>query len=613
MLTEPAGTRPKSGLDPERVSRVQFLFTKAGELHPEERDAFVQSACNGDSGLLEAVRGLLAADSEDALLLDQGVAPVAEAVFEDPFSVSFPYELGPYRLLRLLGEGGMGAVYLGERRELGNPVAIKILQGTWMAPSRIERFRKEQQVLSSLNHPSIAQFFDAGVLADRTPYFVMEFVDGVPIDVYCRDKALSVEERLRLFLSVCEAVQFAHRRAIIHRDLKPSNVLVRADGATKLLDFGIAKHLEQDGLELTKTHTEARMLTPAYAAPEQLLGETVGVFTDIYGLGLILFEILAGRRPFDRKSRSASAAEAASRETNPDPPSAIAQRNKAGQEDGHFSLELKASDWAELDVLCLTAIHRAPTRRYPSVEALIRDVNHFLNGEPLEARPDSLRYKVGKFLKRNRRAVIAVGIVTTLLMMLSTIFIVRLTRAKNAEVAAGLRAQRVQRFMFGLFGSEDASAPPSRDLRVLTLVDHGVQEAQTLRGEPEVQAELFLSLGIMYQRLGKLDRAESLMQAASAQQKSLWGEKNGRLGPALVALGLLRLDQARFAEAEKLVGDALIEEKAEVPNDREHLTRATLAMARIQEGRGDYKRAAPLLHEALMLGAGALPKIVRRV
>ena len=606
MVTDPAVTRPKSGFDPERVSRVQLLFTQAGELDPEGRDAFVRSACHGDSELLEAVRGLLAADSQDALLLDRGVAPVAQAVFEDLFPASLPYDLGPYRLLKLLGEGGMGVVYLGERRDLGNPVAIKILQGTWLAPSRIERFRKEQQVLASLNHPSIAQFFDAGVLADRTPYFVMEFVDGVPIDVYCREKALPVEERLRLFLSVCDAVQFAHRRAIIHRDLKPSNVLVRVDGATKLLDFGIAKHLEQDGLELTKTRTEARMLTPAYAAPEQLLGEPVGVFTDIYGLGLILFEILSGRRPCNRKSRSASEEETAARESNPDPPSVIAQRNRAGHaghKDEHISVELGASDWTELDVLCLTAIHQDPTRRYPSVEALIRDVNHFLSGEPLEARPDSLRYKVGKFFKRNRRAAITVGVATMLLLMLSTIFIVRLTRAKNAEVAAGLRAQRVQRFMFGLFGTEDPSVPPSRDLRVLTLADRGVQEARTLNGEPEVQAELFLSFGAMYQRLGNLDRAERLMQAALAQQRSLWGEKDGRLGPALVALGLLRLEQARFAEAEKLVGDALSEENAAIPKDREHLTRATLAMARIQEGRGDYKRAAPLLQEALLLGS----------
>jgi serine/threonine-protein kinase len=202
----------------------------------------------------------------------------------------------------VLGEGGMGVVYLAERADLGSRAAIKILRDAWLSPSRRERFAAEQRTLAQLNHPSIARLYDADTLPDGTPWFVMEYVEGVPLNAYCDTHASTIPERLKLFRDVCEAVQHAHALAIIHRDLKPSNILVTADGAVKLLDFGIAKQLE--GLEADLTRTGMRVMTPAYAAPDQVSAGRLGVHTDVYSLGVVLYELLAGRLPFDLTDRT---------------------------------------------------------------------------------------------------------------------------------------------------------------------------------------------------------------------------------------------------------------------------------------------------------------------
>ncbi len=309
--------------------------------------------------------------------------------------------MGPYRVLRLLGEGGMGVVYLVEREDVGGRAALKLLRDAWVSPSRRARFLAEQRTLAQLDHPGIAQLHDAGTLPDGTPWFAMEYVEGVPLTEYCRAHGSGLGERLRLFRAVCEAVQHAHRHAVIHRDLKPSNILVKADGAVKLLDFGIAKQLEPTGPATDPTRTGLRLMTPAYAAPEQVEGGRLGVETDVYALGVLLFELLSGRLPFELAGLSPHEAARRVLEQEPPRPSQIADR----------PVQASRAAWADLDVLCLTAMQRVPSRRYPSVEALIRDLDHHLAGEPLDARPDSLAYRVGKLLRRNARAVMVASAV----------------------------------------------------------------------------------------------------------------------------------------------------------------------------------------------------------
>jgi len=281
-------------MDSARWEQVQNLFHQAADISRPEQGSFLQTACNGDQGLLAEVLALLEEDSHGESVLDSNVAQLAHQVLGDDSPSIAPEAFGPYKIKNILGEGGMGVVYLAERGDLGNQVAIKILRDAWLSPARRERFASEQRTLAQLNHPFIARLYDADTLADGTPWFAMEYVEGVPLTRYCKDHNSSISERLQLFRSVCEAVKFAHSHAVIHRDLKPSNILVKTDGTVRLLDFGISRQLDTlDGpggqAGLNQTMTGMRLMTPAYASPEQILGQGVGVQTDVYSLGVILY------------------------------------------------------------------------------------------------------------------------------------------------------------------------------------------------------------------------------------------------------------------------------------------------------------------------------------
>ncbi len=466
-------------MDSDRWERVQSLFHDAAEQPVADRQPFLESECAGDGLLVKEVLALLAEDAAGASLLDGDVGQIARGMLapETPGNVPLQ-DFGPYRLRRLLGEGGMGVVYLADRADLQSQVAIKILRDGWMSPARRARFESEQRTLAQLNHPPIARLYDADVLPDGTPWFAMEYVEGLLLNEYCRRGAFNVQERLELYRSVCEAVQYAHRHLVIHRDLKPSNVLIRSDGTVRLLDFGIAKQLDaadaEPGDEALQTRTGLRLMTPAYAAPEQLRGQGVGIHTDVYALGVIVYELLTGRLPFDPANRSPSEMEAMIAGGEPAKPSVIATGSKAEAE------ALSKAAWADLDVLCLTAMHKDIERRYGSVEALIRDVDHYLQGQPLDARPDSVRYRAGKFMRRNRRGVLLGIALATVIIALVTFFTVRLALARNAAQAQAARTERIQRFMLNLFDGGDHEAGPSEDLRVKALIDRGVQEARAL-------------------------------------------------------------------------------------------------------------------------------------
>ena len=588
-------------MDSTRWDQIQDLFHRAADLPPSQQTSFLNQACGDDRALAAEVLTLLEEDARGASILDRDMAEVAQQMFGGPAAASPAVkELGPYRILKLLGEGGMGVVYLAERDDLGNQVAIKILRDAWLSPARRERFTSEQRTLAQLNHPYIARLYDADTLPDGTPWFVMEYIEGVPLTEYCRKHACSIERRLQLFRAVCEAVQYAHQHAVIHRDLKPSNILVKEDSAVKLLDFGIAKQVESLDVPVDQTLTGLRFMTPAYAAPEQIRGERVGIHTDVYSLGVILYELLAGRLPFDLSNLTPGEAATVLVTHEPAKPSAAAGR-PLPIEDAPPLLSASKTAWADLDVLCLTAMHKDSQRRYRSVEALIRDIDHYLNAEPLEARPDSLRYRVQKFVRRNRRAVVAASLVFTLVVGMVVFFTVRLARARNAALEEAARTQRVQRFMTNLFQGGDEAAGPADDLRVVTLLDRGVIEAQSLNGTPKVQAELYQTLGDIYDKLGKLDRADSLLSQALEQRKSLFGADSAETAETLLALGRLRSDQARLDEAEQLVRQGLEMTKRHFPPDHPAVGKATAALGTILENRGQYDQAIRILDEAALL------------
>ncbi len=580
-------------MDSTRWERIQTLFHGALDLPASEQHPFLTAACSEDAALLAEVEALLAEDARSGSLLERDVANIAHDLLDNPAPPLSHLEFGPYKILRKLGEGGMGTVYLAERQDLGNLVAIKILRDAWVSATRRERFLSEQRMLAQLNHPSIARLYDAATLPDGTPWFVMEYVEGVPLTEYCGERESSIRERLQLLRSVCEAVQYAHQHAVIHRDLKPSNILVKADGTARLLDFGIAKQLEDLDAPPDQTRTVARLMTPAYAAPEQIRMEQPGVQTDVYSLGVILYELLAGRLPFDLSNRTPGEAEAMVIAGDPEKPSAVAS--------GAGPSTASRAAWSDLDVLCLSAMHKDTDRRYRSVEALIRDIDHFLKNQPLEARPDNLRYKLGKFVRRNRRAVSASALALAVVIGLVIFFTVRLAIARNVALAEARRTQRVQRFMTNLFEGGDKEAGPADSLRVVTLVDRGVQEARALDAEPEIQAELYLTLGGIYQKLGKFDQADSLLRSSLDERKRIFGPDNPQVAESLVALGLLRVDQAQWDDAERLVRDGLGMSKRNLPAGHPDIAKGTLALGKVLAGRGDYNHAIPMLAEVVRL------------
>jgi len=384
-----------------RWDLLQSLFHEAVALPPEARAAFVERVAGSDPELVADLAGMLAQDARDGSLLDQGLGAAAHATVGRLDEATLVRQVfGPYRLIRILGEGGMGVVYLADRADLGSQAAIKILPDAWLSPARRDRFRAEQRTLAQLNDPGIARLYDADTLPDGTPWFAMEYVDGLPLTEYCRQRRCGIPERLRLFRTVCEAVQHAHQHAVIHRDLKPSNILVRADGVVKLLDFGIAKQLESVDLPADQTRTGLRALTPAYASPEQLRGERVGVHSDVYSLGVVLYELLALGLPYDLLGRTPEEAAALLAEREPTRPSVAARARQA--EAGELWQPLGSGAGADLDVLCLTAMHRDPARPHRPVDALSREIDRYRAGGPPEGRPDTVGDRLGEFAQRPR-------------------------------------------------------------------------------------------------------------------------------------------------------------------------------------------------------------------
>jgi eukaryotic-like serine/threonine-protein kinase len=588
-------------MDSSRWQNVQAVFHEAANLPESEQRAFVDSRCGGDAALASEVMALLTEDARGGSMLDLDVSQVADQILNptDP-SAGSPKEFGPYRGIRPIGEGGMGVVYLAERDDLGTQVAIKILRDAWLSPARRARFAAEQRTLAQLNHPSIARLYDADTSPDGTPFFVMEYVEGVPLTAYCKQHNCSVPERLRLFRDVCQAVLFAHQHAVIHRDLKPSNILVKRDGTVRLLDFGIAKQIEALGTSAEQTITALRLMTPAYAAPEQIRGEPVGIHSDVYSLGVVLYEMLAGRLPFDVSNRTPAQAEKILTEQQPEKPSgAHAEAAEASLAASDFAAPLSRSAWADLDVLCLTAMHKDPQQRYQSVEALIRDVDHYLKGEPLEARPDSWSYIAGKFARRNWRALSAAAAVAALLVAMVVVYTVKLTRARNAALAQAARTERIQQFMLNLFQGGDPSAGPAKDLRVVSLLDGGAQNARSLDAEPAAQADLYDTLGNINEKLGRLDDANKLLRSALDERTKTFGPDSKEAAESMLALGALRDTQAQYDEAEKLTREALDIYKRRLPPNDPAIGKAMLQLGGIFEDRGEYPQSIATLEKTV--------------
>lgn len=577
-------------MDAARWRRIQEIFHRAVETTGPERAAFLTEACDGDEALRSSVEALIRDDESGHPLLNAGIAPLAHGALDSDAGAArlIDTTIGPYRLVSVLGEGGMGVVYRAERADIAAVAAIKVLRHGWMSPARRDRFTSEQRILAQLDHPAIAKLYDADVLPDGTPWFAMEFIEGQPLTEFCEAHVPTVRGRLELFRIVCEAVQHAHGHLIVHRDLKPSNILVKPGGRLKLLDFGISKQLDADG-PLEQTATALRLMTPAYAAPEQIRGRPTGVYTDVYALGVVLYELLTRRRPFDLSQRTVHEAEAIIMETAPVRPSLVAGR-----------LQASRAAWADLNVICLTAMRKEPERRYATVDALLRDIDRFLAGQPLDARPDSFAYRTTKFARRHWRGVVTAAAVLATIVALSAYYGISLSSARTRAEAEAARSARIQQFMLDLFEGGDAMAGPANDLKVVDLLGRGVAEARALDAEPAVQADLYRTLGGILQKMGQFDEANRVLTLAMDRRAAIYGEAAIPSAESRIDLGLLRIDQAKLEEAEQLIRAGLDTiTAAHAPPLT--LARATSALGAVLEARGSYDTAIQTNEAAVRL------------
>ncbi len=464
--------------------QIEKIFYSAMELPPGERDDFVGQACAGDEELRQEVRALLAANRDAASFLDSPVAMpphsgtlsptlvMPQAISNSTSAAESGIRVGHYRMLREIGRGGMGAVWLAEHADgqFRQQVAIKLLHAGAENEEISRRFRHERQILASLDHPNIARLLDGGTTEDGRPYFVMEHIEGLPIDEYCRQHQLSVDDRLRLFRQVCAAVHYAHQNLVIHRDLKPSNIVVTADGAPKLLDFGIAKLLQPDLAQSYDTLSGVTPMTPAYASPEQVRGEKLTTASDVYSLGVVLYELLTGRSPYRLKANTFGELMRAMVEQEPERPSTAITRKDDEPSAAPVTIEppdkLRRRLAGDIDSIALMALHKEPGTRYSSVEQFCEDIRRYLEGLSTIARKGTFGYRAAKYLRRNRIPVAAAALV--LLTLISGIFatwrqvvIARAAqvRAENALTTAEERKQQ----------SESGTLRRAKSLRRFTM------------------------------------------------------------------------------------------------------------------------------------------------
>ena len=551
-------------------ARLEKLFYAAIDMDPAQRSAFFDEQCSEDMVLRHDVESLLQSSEKTLEFLHEPIRQLSEALA--PETKRAGERIGAYQLLQPLGEGGMGRIYLAARADelYRQKVAVKLMQTSFKpTPSMLLRFSAERQILANLNHPNISRLLDGGITADGSPYLVMEYVDGVPIDKYCRQNGLSLKQRLKLFCTVCAAVECAHKNLVVHRDIKPGNILVTGEGVPKLLDFGIAKLLDPESREAALTQTAERVLTPEYASPEQIRGDFVTTCTDVYGLGVLLYELLAGSRPFHLQTKSPLEAMRVICEESPEPPS---KRIAVGTGSLHSKETLRINE--ELDNIVLMAMRKEPERRYVSPAALSRDVQALLDGYPVQARPDTWSYRSRKFVLRHKIAVTAAAVAFFALIAFSVGMSVLARRANRARVAAEqqqLTAKREAQFLASIFNAATPEQAKGQDLTARQLLDQGVRRVDTeLASQPEVQATMLDNLGHAYDRLGLYEQARPLLERAYEFRKHNLSAGSPDLAQSAQDLGNVYRLEGEYEKAETLFRQALaIHEKT--PGDHSEL------------------------------------------
>jgi serine/threonine-protein kinase len=601
-------------MTPERWAHVQEIFHSVLERDLTERETFLADACGNDDDLRHEVVSLLEAHDGKGL--------VDTIVGQRPPLTALPTtEIdGQYRILRSLGEGGMGTVYLAERQGAGftQNVALKLMHEGFVDASLQERFQTEQRILARLEHPGIARLIDGGTTETGQPYYAMEYVAGTNVIDYCDRNRLSVTQRLRLFLDICDPVQYAHQQLVVHRDLKPTNILVSDRGRPKLLDFGIAKIIhtteDRDGIRRT-----GAWFTPAYASPEQVRGEEASTLSDVYALGVLLYELLTGHRPYMVDSRSASEIQRIVCEHIPNRPSSVVTRPAAilpaggAAERRPEELSVARSSTPErlrkrisgdLDAIALRALAKDAIERYPSVQQLADDVRRHLEGKPVSARPDTVAYRMRRFVRRHRALVTSTVALVSILLAYGTTVTVQNRRVGRALEQARIEADRSSQLtdlLIGLFENPSSGLTAADSLTAHELLDRGLERVQQMDGRPAAQAQMLHALGSVHRHLGEYGEATPLFERALELRRGIHREDHQNIAESLVALADVYRLLNRLDDAEALLREALAMERDLVGDEHRLVARTMSELSLTLRDGGAYEAAEPLAREALAM------------
>lgn len=581
----------------DRWRVVAPYLDRALDMADDERGVWLESLRAEDPDLASEVEALLderCALSREGFLENEALKPPT------PPSLA-GLKLGAYTLISPIGQGGMGSVWLARRSDgrFEGEAAVKLLNVSLVGRASEARFEREGNILARLAHPNIARLADAGVTSAGQPYLVLEVVKGAPIDRFCDERGLGVEERVRIFLDVIAAVAHAHANLIVHRDIKPSNVLVATDGCVKLLDFGIAKLLVAEGSaeEATAlTREGGGALTPEYAAPEQVTGGPITTATDVFALGTLLYVLLSGRHPAGTSRTSTAALVKAIVDTEPRRVSDAAGAPRAVLLRG------------DLDTIVAKALRKDPAQRYVSVTAFADDLRRTLRHEPISARPDALSYRTAKFVRRHRGGVAAASATVALVAALTFFYTARVAAERDRARLQAQKAAKVSELLRDLLtGADPYAARGSKELTVRGLLDAGaVRVEKELGGQPELKAEMESVMGRTYQRLAEPDLARPLLEDALALRRRIFGPEHARIAESLNDLGVLLAAKGDAAAAGPLLAEALAMRRKLLGPSHVEVAQTLVELGRLASDQGHDERAEPLLREALAIRLRAL-------
>lgn len=597
----------------DRWNQIETILDTALTLSGSERTDYIEQACGKDDKLLQEVYDILnGIEASDATHFLEGVFQENEDLIKDipNFSSASQNEIigtriGSFRITGQLGTGGMGTVYKAERADgqFSQEVAIKVLQKGIQSQETLRRFRMEQEILASLKHPNIAQLYDGGITDEGIPYLIMEYIDGVSIDQYCRQNQLSIQERIVLFESVCKAVQYAHTNLVIHRDLKAQNIYVTADGNVKVLDFGIAKLLDPTLSEETLLETQPgqRFWTPQYASPEQVKGQTVTTATDVYALGILLHKLLTDNYPLDLNDRSLSEIEHIIIEDNPERASSSVMKSEGSPRAEDFKClsreRLHKILKGDIDALILKAIRKEPEYRYDSAGQFLEDLQRYQEGLPLVAHKDTSVYRLSKFFRRHKTGVAATAVIVLLVTGLSGFYTWRIAQERDQAQYEAERAERVTEFVVDLFEANDPAVSRGEELSASQLLEIGLQNVDTLQ-QAEIKIDIMDAIGRAFGEMGDFSKAISILEEVHDLSVDHHGAASEEAAITATNLANYYRRIGDFVKAEEFTAKAMDLWKGLEGENSVNIAQLTANLASVNYYLGKQEKAISLYREA---------------